>query len=321
MFKQIRKTLGIRQAKTDNLDDIIIAVVGPAGAGKSLFIKIITELAVSVGHSLESCTSEVKDFRISIPELAHGDLVFVDTPGFGNTLTHESDVDILKRIAGWLKSTYESKDIKLSGLLYFHRMSDKRMVDTPLKNLPMFEELCGAKTTFHNIMLVTTMWDEVDQETGLKREKELEKEHWRAMLNRSSTISRFMGTRESGFTLIDPLINRANERSSALLKQELVDMHKKLPATSAARQLFSNLELLVRQREVLLQQTRSEMKRTEAYGNKMSLKPLEKEYERLKINLELTVNEMRRLKLPLGKRVVKMTENFGTKFTFVPPSP
>lgn len=295
-----------------------------------------------MGHSLESCTSEVKDFRISIPELAHGDLVFVDTPGFGNTLTHESDVDILKRIAGWLKSTYvfvtcgqlltqlrcyfcryESKDIKLSGLLYFHRISDKRMVDTPLKNLPMFEELCGAKTTFQNIMLVTTMWDEVDKETGLKREKELEKEHWGAMLNRDSTISRFLGTRESGFTLIDPLISKANERSSVLLKQELSDMHKKLPATSAARQLFSNLELLVRQREVLLQQTRNEVKRTEAYGNKMSLKPLEKEYERLKINLELTVNEMRRLKLPLGKRVVKMTENFGTQFKFVPqvPSP
>jgi hypothetical protein len=36
--------------------------------------------------------------------MAFGDLVFVDTPGFDDT--HKQDVDILKMIADWLKSTY-----------------------------------------------------------------------------------------------------------------------------------------------------------------------------------------------------------------------
>ena len=31
-------------------------------------------------------------------------MVLVDTPGFDNT--HKSDVDILKMVADWLKSTY-----------------------------------------------------------------------------------------------------------------------------------------------------------------------------------------------------------------------
>jgi hypothetical protein len=59
---------------------------------------------MGVGHDLKSCTSNVSNVRISIPEMAFGDLVFVDTPGFNDT--HKSDVDILKMVADWLKSTY-----------------------------------------------------------------------------------------------------------------------------------------------------------------------------------------------------------------------
>ena len=57
-----------------------------------------------MGHNLESYTNEVSNVRLSIPELAYGDLVFVDTPGFDDT--HKSDVEILKMVADWLKSTY-----------------------------------------------------------------------------------------------------------------------------------------------------------------------------------------------------------------------
>ena len=57
-----------------------------------------------MGHDSESCTSKVSNVRLSIPEMAFGDLVFVDTPGFEDTLI--KDVDILKMVADWLKSTY-----------------------------------------------------------------------------------------------------------------------------------------------------------------------------------------------------------------------
>jgi predicted GTPase len=59
-----------------------------------------------VGHTLESCTSEIKIVKLSVPELDDGDVVFVDTPGFDDT--HKSDADILKMVADWLKSTYVS---------------------------------------------------------------------------------------------------------------------------------------------------------------------------------------------------------------------
>ena len=70
----------------------------------------------------------------------------------------------------------------LSGLLYFHRISDNRMAGTPLKNLRMFEELCG-KNAFHSVILTTTMWDEVDGETGEERERELKEKYcWSVIL-------------------------------------------------------------------------------------------------------------------------------------------
>ncbi|KAF8805168.1 hypothetical protein BYT27DRAFT_7192832 [Phlegmacium glaucopus] len=301
-----------RLVETDDLspDDIIIAVMGPTGSGKSTFINIITDFEIGVGHNLESCTNEVNNVRISMPELAYGDLVFVDTPGFDDT--NKSDVDILKMVADWLKSTY-AKNILLSGLLYFHRITDNRMAGTPLKNLRMFEELCG-KNSFQNVILATTMWDDIDNATGAAREEELKSKYWRAMLDRNSTTGRFLRTRESAFALIDPLIDAANTRSSVLLQQEMVDMRKKLPATSAGQKLFSEMEHLVMKREELLQRIRNEMKHAD--GDKMALEPLREEHEKLKVNLESTVNEMRRLKLPLGQRLVKMTENFSRKITF-----
>jgi hypothetical protein len=257
--------------------------------------------------------------------MASGDLVFVDTPGFDDT--HKSDVDILKMVADWLKSTYAfvcgfltllrlyfyryEKDILLSGLLYFHRISDNRMAGTPLKNLRMFEELCGKKA-FQHVILTTTMWDEVDEETGEARERELESKYWRAMLERNSTTRRFLRTRESAFELIFPLIDAADKRNSILLQDELVDMRKKLPSTSAGRELFSAMEVFVRQREDLLRRIRNEMKRTDS--DKILLEPLQEEHQKLRTNLEETVNEMRRLKLPLGQRLLDMTDNFNSKF-------
>jgi hypothetical protein len=56
-----------------------------------------------VGHNLKSCTEKVAKFRHSLPGLAYGDLVFVDTPGFVDA--QRSDVDVLKMVHGWLKST------------------------------------------------------------------------------------------------------------------------------------------------------------------------------------------------------------------------
>ena len=203
----------------------------------------------------------------------------------------------------------------LSGLLYFHRISDNRMAGTPLKNLRMFQELCG-KNAFHNVILTTTMWDEVEEETGQLREEELKSRYWRSMLDRNSTTNRFLGTRESALRLIEPLIDAANKKSSLLLQQELVDLRNKLPETSAGVKLFSETELLVKQRQEVLERIRNAMKHSNQ--DKTSLPALKEEYRKVKMQLDATVIEMQKLKLPLGHRLSQTTRKwFSLKFRYV----
>ena len=186
------------------------------------------------------------------------------------------------------------------------------MVGTPLKNLRMFEELCG-KNAIQNVILTTTMWDKVDEETGKDRERELKSEskYWRTMLDRSSTTSPFLRTRESAFHLIDPLIEAANKRSSNLLQDELVVMRKSLPATTAGLEVFSKMAQLVRQLEYLLRQIRLEIRRSD--GDKKNLERFQEKHLKLQNSLEATVFDMR--KLPLEQRLLIMTDKFfSTKF-------
>ena len=44
-------------------------------------------------------------FRHPLLSLAYGDLVFIDTPGFDDSMP-KSDADVLKMIDNWLKSMY-----------------------------------------------------------------------------------------------------------------------------------------------------------------------------------------------------------------------
>lgn len=45
-------------------DDVIIAVMGVTGSGKSTFISLLAQEEVKVGHSLESRTTQVESFQL-----------------------------------------------------------------------------------------------------------------------------------------------------------------------------------------------------------------------------------------------------------------
>ena len=66
----------------------------------------------------------------------------IDTPGFDDTELKETD--ILRKIAAWLGDAYDS-EIRLSGLVYLHRISDPRMPGSAKRNLHMFQRLCGPQ--------------------------------------------------------------------------------------------------------------------------------------------------------------------------------
>ena len=131
------------------------------------------------------------------------------------------------------QDSYE-KDIRLSGLLYLHRITDNRSSRTPFKNFNMFQNLCGIEA-FKNVVLVTTMWDEVHEEEGRLRERDLITSHWNTMIELGSRISRFYRTTESALDIVSQF---QDAQCTVLLQKELVDQHLILAKTSAGRAYF-----------------------------------------------------------------------------------
>ncbi|KAL4259605.1 hypothetical protein AB1N83_006545 [Pleurotus pulmonarius] len=100
------------KTKTVTSEDIVVAVMGPTGAGKSTFISYACRNASNhhIGHNLESCTSKVQPIRIIT---GSHNVVLVDTPGFDDT--NMSDTRVLGMIADWLLETYNNQKLSETG--------------------------------------------------------------------------------------------------------------------------------------------------------------------------------------------------------------
>ncbi|KAL4072368.1 hypothetical protein V8B97DRAFT_2023535 [Scleroderma yunnanense] len=216
--------------------------MGPTGAGMtSVSINTVSLPSFGgevfdVGHDLASCTMQIQSVRYPHPDGARN-FVLVDTPGFDNTFI--SDFQILRIIAEWLQTTYKRK-VFLSGLLYFHRISDNAMGGTALRDVTIFRQLCGDANS-KNVVFVTTMWDEVLEDVGLQRENELLNHFW-AMTKLGSITCRFHNTEESAWEIINAIsISPPEERRPLLIQQEVVDEHKPLHKTLAGKTALGSI--------------------------------------------------------------------------------
>ena len=174
------------------------------------------------------------------------------------------------------------------------------MAGTPLKNLRMFEQLCGHNA-LRNIILTTTMWVDVEEDLGSQREKELEEKYWNGMINEGSKVFRFLNTPESAWAILDHFLRPAHERHAVQLQEEMVDLERQLSETKAGKKLYGELEKIVKTQQTTLQKIREETKR---HGrNKVLLQALKEEHETLRTELGNTVAQLQSLQIPLGKRL------------------
>jgi hypothetical protein len=131
----------------------------------------------------------------------------------------------------------------LTGLLFLHRISDNRMTGTARRNTHVFEMLCGAGG-LRNVILVTTMWDSVDMQAGLLREKELWLNFWQSMSRSGSRMARFDNTHQSAWSILDQF---TGFRRPLQLQVEMVDQGKSLVRTAAGMALLQWLDHLISQ--------------------------------------------------------------------------
>ena len=196
----------------------------------------------------------------------------IDTPGFDDT--NKSDVDVLIELAGWLKMAYEN-NIKLSGIIYLHRITDDKMQGSAKKNLFMFKKLCG-QNALKNVILATTKWEEVGEEKGYEREKELKstEEFWGWMVKNGSQVQRHYNNKESAMRLIGTYTSTKRTEMTLDIQKEMVTNGKSLNQTQAGRALDGELQKQRENFEKELRDTRQMMKDALASRDSESAKML-----------------------------------------------
>ncbi|TCD63735.1 hypothetical protein EIP91_004986 [Steccherinum ochraceum] len=284
-----RSTHDAKQSSVKRPKDIVIAVMGATGTGKSTFINLVSGASLGVGSGLKSCTSEVGYSHAF--EFAGRRIILIDTPGFDDTT--KSDTDILKMIALHLSSTYEA-GVKLSGVIYMHRISDIRVGGVNRRNFSMFRKLCGEET-LRNVLLVTNMWGAVDPAIGEKREQELMTDDllFKPVLDKGAKIVRHDNTIESAQSILNHLIR--NHPEALRIQKELVDEKKDISETGAGEELARELAAVMKKHKEDLVAVQKEMAEALAAKDDETRAELEEVRKELVANMEKVEQDRDRL--------------------------
>ena len=195
--------------------------------------------------------------------------------------------------------TRYKKSIKLAGIVYLHKITDNRMAGAPHRNLRMFSQLCGDQGV-KKVILVTTMWDKVKISTGAQREHDLRLNYWKGMMEKGASVARFRNTQQTAWKIIDIIVQESTTEV-LLLQEELVDLKLRLNETKAGIMLYSNLqELLLEQQrtiQLIAQQARGE-------NDPVLVSKLTADHNRIEKEFQKTFGEMKRLHIPIGRRII-----------------
>jgi hypothetical protein len=159
--------------------------------------------------------------------------------------------------------------VRLSGIVYLHRISDNRISGTGFRNLRMFKKLSGA-TTWPNTVIGTTMWRADEHVQGETREQELisNPKYLGDLLSGGATLHRIAehGTgadeqRRSSLRVISSLLQRTLSlpQIELQIQRELVLDRLDLDATAAGQEAEGDLSVLRRNLNKRIESTRKDM--------------------------------------------------------------
>lgn len=287
--------------------------MGPTGVGKSSFIRSAIPQgvpnSVQVGHGLQSETS-----RVQAVHWETHNVKLVDTPGFDDSRSNLTDVDVLRMIVEFL--TTESQSSELVGLIYMHRITDTRVGATSQRNLRMFQKLCGLDA-MKNVAIVTTMWDKVaSPDEGSRREKELEEKDnlFKPLVARGAKMMRHNGTSGTASNVIDYLLKQG--ATTTQIVREIAEK-KALVDTEAGAELQAEIRTLLKRHKEEIQQMEEEIKNAKQ-GDTAALKEIEEEKGKSEDQLARLKRELEKLRCGLwdrGVTTMKIMINLFTKKT------
>lgn len=163
----------------------------------------------------------------------------IDTPGFED-LADES-LASLEKIAGTLKGMLPRT---VYGAIYFHRITDGRLMGTARAVLEIFKAICGPQF-YPRVAFVTTMWDTISRarvERYMLINDELEKRHMTLSKDSPKVFRRLFDDRESSIAVLEHFARLAGSNATApplLLVNEALALKKfDVRKTSAGKEIM-----------------------------------------------------------------------------------
>ncbi|KAL4077629.1 hypothetical protein J3A83DRAFT_1637951 [Scleroderma citrinum] len=116
----------------------------------------------------------------------------------------------------------------------------------------MFQKLCGDES-LKNIVIVTTMWDMVTPEDGLRREQELKSSDspFKPLLDKGAIMRRHDRTPESALSIIEYLLGKSATQIVPELAQER--------DTATGTELHNEISVLLRKHEEEMESLKADM--------------------------------------------------------------
>lgn len=245
--------------------------------------------------------------EISFMYNRHVRVHLVDTPGFDDT--NRSDVQVLQDVAHWLSASFQ-EGIRLSGIIYMHRISDLRMGGSALRNLGMFKKLCGEKV-YQSVVLTTTMWSKVTPEQGAMRERELVETNgfWGLMCQRGSHVFRYLDTQASARELVGYILS-LHMQATLAIQDEIVNQGHEIDETAAAHELNADIIRERKQHMADLATAREEMRQAMLEHDEELERHYKSEMDNLQSKIRKTEAEQRKLTQTLADVDKRKEEEF-----------
>ncbi|KAI2779396.1 hypothetical protein F4815DRAFT_500501 [Daldinia loculata] len=205
-------------------EDMIIAVMGRTGCGKSKFISRLNpkDCGSEFEHILDIKPSFILDVEHGIKGYR---ILMLDTPGHDDTVGE--DVSALKHVEEWLRCSYPDKS--LFGLIYMHDINEAPIGRSSVEFFKRLRNITGEEN-MSKVTLLTTKWDSIhdDQPGGDAREAHLHEtsDFWKGMIADGATVMRHDDTVGSAKRVVQKIFNK--QIAGAPFGREIIRLRQEL---------------------------------------------------------------------------------------------
>lgn len=158
-----------------------------------------------------------------------------DTPGFDDT--QRSNIEILSEIVAALANMHKEQ-MRVTGLIYLHRITDPRMSGSAQRNLQAFKLLTG-NNAMPLVRLVTTRWNEIspmaaDYEKAERSQHQLmsAEKFWAPLLQSGAQVMRHTGDQASAISILESFMKSPARDTPLAVQVELVNRGLALSETA-----------------------------------------------------------------------------------------